>query len=73
MAQTTIKVNDHGPYQISGSFEIIDEEGNAFHTTGEVSLCRCGYSDEKPFCDGSHDRIQFFSDPRAKSKRLIEV
>jgi len=68
----TIKVEDNGPYQLKGSFEIIDEKGNAFEKKGDISLCRCGHSDNKPFCDGTHDEINFESAPRAE-KLMVEV
>jgi CDGSH-type Zn-finger protein len=35
------------------------EEGTAFQVTSEYALCRCGQSGSKPFCDGSHARVQF--------------
>ena len=50
----TIKVEDNGPYQLKGSIHLIDEKGNSFETDADISLCRCGHSDNKPFCDGSH-------------------
>lgn len=68
----TIQIKDNGPYQVSGSFEIIDAEGNVFKTEGDVSLCRCGRSKNKPFCDGTHKDIHFESRPRAR-KELVEV
>lgn len=50
----TIKVNDNGSYRISGEVELLDAEGNRFTTKESFSLCRCGLSKNKPFCDGSH-------------------
>ncbi|MGM8365707.1 CDGSH iron-sulfur domain-containing protein [Virgibacillus sp. W0181] len=73
MANTKIKVTDHGPYRITGSFDIVDEEGNTFNEERTVSLCRCGYSDDKPYCDGTHEEIDFNSAPRAKDDVMIEV
>lgn len=58
-----ITVNDNGPLKIEGSFEISDSAGSAFGL-GEkkvVFLCRCGQSQNKPFCDGSHKRTGFES------------
>jgi CDGSH-type Zn-finger protein len=43
--------------------EIVDAEGNKYDTTGKTafSLCRCGASANRPFCDGSHNTIAFQS------------
>ncbi|MBS4173371.1 CDGSH iron-sulfur domain-containing protein [Bacillus sp. FJAT-49736] len=54
MEKVQIKVNDNGSYRISGDVELIDAEGNIFETKPAFSLCRCGLSHNKPFCDGSH-------------------
>ncbi|MFB3829531.1 MAG: CDGSH iron-sulfur domain-containing protein [Bryobacteraceae bacterium] len=53
---TRITVSNNGPLRIEGEFEICDAQGNRFGL-GEraaISLCRCGQSGNKPFCDGSH-------------------
>lgn len=60
----TIKVNDDGSYRVSGAVELVDAEGNRFETKESFSLCRCGLSQNKPFCDGTH-KGQFDSKPRA--------
>ncbi|WP_042346206.1 CDGSH iron-sulfur domain-containing protein [Bacillus massiliigorillae] len=54
MSKVQIKVNDNGSLRVTGDFEVIDVEGNVFPTKEAVSLCRCGLSSKKPFCDGSH-------------------
>lgn len=56
MATTKITVNNNGSLKIDGDFEIVDKDGNAYDLAGRdiVSLCRCGHSKNKPFCDGSH-------------------
>lgn len=71
MDKTIIEVKDNGPYEISGSFDVVDKFGNSFTKDGDVSLCRCGFSDNKPFCDGTHEDIEFKSKERVKD--LIEV
>lgn len=56
MATTKITVNNNGSLKVEGDFEIVDMQGNAYGLQGRtvVSLCRCGFSTNKPFCDGSH-------------------
>jgi CDGSH-type Zn-finger protein len=62
-----IVVANNGPLRVEGDLEITDQEGKAFGLGGRsaVSLCRCGHSDHKPFCDGSHRRVSFQSVTRA--------
>lgn len=56
MAKTKITVNNNGSLRIDGDFEMLDKNGNLYDLGGReiVSLCRCGLSKNKPFCDGSH-------------------
>jgi CDGSH-type Zn-finger protein len=56
MTATKITVNSHGFLKVEGDFEIVDPQGQTFGLAGRtaVSLCRCGHSANKPFCDGSH-------------------
>lgn len=56
MASTKVIVNNNGSLKIEGDFEIVDAQGNAYGLQGRtvLSLCRCGQSNNKPFCDGSH-------------------
>lgn len=56
MAKTKITVNNNGSLKIDGDFEMLDKNGNVYDLGGReiVSLCRCGLSNNKPFCDGSH-------------------
>ncbi len=56
MASTKITVNPNGSLKIEGDFEIVDNQGRAYGLQGRtvVSLCRCGMSANKPFCDGAH-------------------
>ena len=61
MAATKITVNTNGSIRIEGDFEIVDPQGAPFGLAGRttVSLCRCGHSANKPFCDGSHKTSGF--------------
>lgn len=58
---TKITVVNHGPIRIEGEFSIVDPEGKEFGLAGRtlISLCRCGLSENKPFCDGAHGRQGF--------------
>ena len=64
MAQVKITVRPNGPFRVEapeGSIELVDANGTPFDLTGKTafSLCRCGGSVNKPFCDGTHSRIGF--------------
>jgi len=59
-----ILVLNNGPLRVTGDDIVIkDVAGNTFGLAGRtvISLCRCGHSDNKPFCDGSHNRVGFQS------------
>ena len=64
MATVKITVRPNGPYRVEapeGSIELVDANGNKYDLTGKpaFSLCRCGGSINKPFCDGTHSKIGF--------------
>lgn len=64
MPAVKITVRPNGPYRVEapeGTIELVDAEGNKYDLTGKpaFSLCRCGGSVNKPFCDGTHSRIGF--------------
>jgi CDGSH-type Zn-finger protein len=63
-----ITVGRNGNLRVEGAnFQILDPEGNVYGLGGRtvVSLCRCGASQKKPFCDGSHKTIGFTEEARA--------
>jgi len=43
-----------GPLWVKGNVEIESSNGKAYEKRNRVTLCRCGKSKNKPFCDGSH-------------------
>lgn len=64
MSAVKITVRKNGPYRVEaaeGSVELFDGDGNQFDLRGKpaFSLCRCGGSANKPFCDGTHSKIGF--------------
>jgi CDGSH-type Zn-finger protein len=48
-----------GPLWVRGGIRIESSDGEAYETRNRVTLCRCGQSENKPFCDGSHASIGF--------------
>lgn len=75
MDATKITVNNNGSLKIEGEIELIDKNGMPYHLGGRevISLCRCGLSKNKPFCDGSHkghfehDAIAFDLPPKKQA------
>lgn len=64
--EVTIKVRDCGPYLVRGKVTITDADGNVYAVEGpNVALCRCGGSQTKPFCDGTHKSNAFAASERA--------
>jgi CDGSH iron-sulfur domain-containing protein 3 len=61
MSNVTITPEANGPLEINGPVTIHDEAGNPIETTDRTWLCRCGFSENKPFCDGSHRRREWSS------------
>jgi CDGSH-type Zn-finger protein len=68
MADTKVSVLNNGPLRIEGAFSVCDATGKEFGLAGRtvISLCRCGHSQNKPFCDGSHARQSFESQVEAR-------
>jgi CDGSH-type Zn-finger protein len=62
-----IRVMNDGPYRVEGPVRLVDADGNVIDTSGKprFSLCRCGGSTRKPFCDGTHSKIGFRGATRA--------
>ncbi len=63
MSDVVIKTRENGPLLVSGPISLCDHLGNKFDLTGKenVALCRCGASQKRPFCDGSHKNSGFQS------------
>ena len=57
MSKTKLTINNNGSVKIEGDFEIVDRNGNEYGLQGRtvLSICRCGLSNNKPFCDGAHN------------------
>lgn len=78
-AQAKITPYRDGPYLVRGSFSIVDQYGNEIEVKRRVvALCRCGRSQTRPFCDGTHKAIGFRTDsglpaPTTASSPELEV
>ena len=68
MADLKITPRKDGPLKVEGdNITLVDETGNRYDLQGRtvVSLCRCGQSQNKPFCDGSHVKVGFAAESAA--------
>lgn len=57
--QMEVVPRSNGPYFLRGDFELIDAEDGKLRHGYRVALCRCGASENKPYCDNSHRRVDF--------------
>jgi CDGSH-type Zn-finger protein len=72
MAHNEITITPYrdGPYLVRGPFSLLDQEGNEIDVRRRVvALCRCGRSQIRPFCDGTHKTIGF----RAQSGPAVPI
>jgi CDGSH-type Zn-finger protein len=72
MGQVTITVRPNGPLRVedpNGLVDLVDANGNKYDLTGKpaFSLCRCGASANKPFCDGTHKAAERAADTPVKT------
>lgn len=68
MADVNIRIRDNGPFVVEGPVTVTDADGKAFEIDSSkpaIALCRCGASENKPFCDGAHNKCGFESAERA--------
>ena len=49
-----IFVKPNGSIRVTGEVDFVHADGKVLETKENFSLCRCGQSKEKPYCDGSH-------------------
>jgi CDGSH-type Zn-finger protein len=70
VADFRITPRKDGPLRVEGEdLTLVDEAGNRYDLAGRtaISLCRCGQSQNKPFCDGSHVQVGFAAESAAFS------
>lgn len=56
-----ITISETGPYRVEAGTELHDAQGNRVETADGKAffLCRCGRSANKPFCDGTHNDVDW--------------
>jgi uncharacterized Fe-S cluster protein YjdI len=54
-----VEVTANGPYLIRSECLIVHSNGKEETKPGIIALCRCGGSQNKPYCDGNHKKIEF--------------
>lgn len=66
----TITPRPNGPFRVEGPIRLVDVDGKEWDLAGKpaISLCRCGGSTNKPFCDGTHSKIGFQAAEAAVAK-----
>lgn len=57
--ETTVEVMKNGPLMVYGNLKIKDKDGNETSKHKVTAFCRCGASSNKPYCDGTHNKINF--------------
>ena len=64
-----IIISKNGSIRVEGEFTVCDASGSAFDLSGRtaIHLCRCGHSQDKPFCDGTHRQVNFQSEVKART------
>ncbi len=86
MKKGKITVSENGPYLVLGNFPLEKEifvcgsdgipikwkKGEKYYYKNNCMLCRCGHSENKPFCDGTHALIKFDGKETANDKKFLE-
>ena len=75
--EPAVEISKDGPYRITGGIELLDAAGdpiarNAGASFEHYSLCRCGHSQNKPFCSGMHYYVGFSDPPLPDEPTLFE-
>jgi CDGSH-type Zn-finger protein/truncated hemoglobin YjbI len=75
--EPVVEVSRDGPYRVRGGVHLIDAEGdpvarNEGASLEHYSLCRCGHSQDKPFCSGMHYYVNFADPPMPDDPTLFE-
>ena len=69
--EVEVRATKNGPYTITGPATLVGADGEPWADIPEgtnLALCRCGKSQKKPFCDGTHNKTDFESAPDPESQ-----
>ncbi|PCJ65314.1 MAG: hypothetical protein COA58_10675 [Bacteroidetes bacterium] len=57
--ETKVEILENGPLLVYGTLKVSDKDGNTETKNKTTAFCRCGVSQNKPYCDGSHIKASF--------------
>lgn len=57
--KVSLRFQEDGPILLTGEVEVVDADGTVIGIQKATALCRCGKSQNKPFCDGHHETTGF--------------
>lgn len=57
--ETKVEVLENGPLLVYGTLKVTDKDGNTETKNKTTAFCRCGHSNNKPYCDGAHIKSGF--------------
>ncbi len=83
---TQVKITTNGPYMVSGALPLAKEtiganaegesvqwqHGKSYPLQAQYALCRCGQSTNKPYCDGTHTKVNFDGTETASRKPYLD-
>ena len=58
-AESIVEATKNGPLLVYGNIIVKDSQGNETHKNKVTAFCRCGQSGNKPYCDGTHQKVGF--------------
>jgi CDGSH-type Zn-finger protein/truncated hemoglobin YjbI len=72
-----VEVSKDGPYRITGGIPLVEDDGSPVHrpagaSTEHYALCRCGQSQNKPFCSGMHWYVNFVDPPMPEEPTVFQ-
>jgi len=59
MEDTKVELRKNGPLLVHGNLQVTDTEGKTEKKERITAFCRCGASENKPYCDGTHNSVGF--------------